>query len=103
MILYNVTLTVDPRVHNEWLDWMKKEHIPEVMQTGLFVEYKLLKLIEVSGKTTDEFTYAVQYFLRTMEDYASYRLHFAPSLQNASLSKFGDKVLAFRTLLEVID
>ena len=36
MILYNVTVKILPEVAEEWEKWMKAEHIPEVMATGLF-------------------------------------------------------------------
>jgi hypothetical protein len=34
MILYNVTVSVDPEIHDEWLAWMKSKHIPDVLATG---------------------------------------------------------------------
>ena len=33
-ILYNVTVSIDKDVEKEWLEWMKKVHIPDVMRTG---------------------------------------------------------------------
>ena len=30
MIIYNVTIKIDLDVHDEWLAWMKLEHIPRV-------------------------------------------------------------------------
>ena len=43
MVLYNVTINIDYAVHDEWLDWMKNVHIPDVMNTGLFIDCKLCK------------------------------------------------------------
>ncbi|MFN7266562.1 MAG: DUF4286 family protein, partial [Bacteroidota bacterium] len=31
MILYNVTLTIDMAIHDDWVRWMKDQHIPDVM------------------------------------------------------------------------
>ena len=28
MILYNITVSIDYNVHQEWLIWMKEVHIP---------------------------------------------------------------------------
>ncbi|MEQ9302638.1 MAG: DUF4286 family protein, partial [Marinoscillum sp.] len=36
MILYNITVNVQEGVQEDWLNWMKAVHIPEVMQTGCF-------------------------------------------------------------------
>ena len=40
MIIYNVTVSIDESVKGEWLDWMKTEHIPEVMACGIFTKSK---------------------------------------------------------------
>jgi len=100
MILYNVTVNIDHSVHDEWLKWMKTIHIPQVMQTGMFVESRLCKLIgdEHSGGVT----YSIQYVCRNIEDYETYRDKFAPDLQAEHAIRYKDKFVAFRTLLEII-
>ncbi|MDQ3051379.1 MAG: DUF4286 family protein [Bacteroidota bacterium] len=100
MIIYNVTININHDVHDEWLQWMKKVHIPDVLQTGLFVESKMLRLLgdEDSGGTT----YAIQYTLHSMEDYERYQRDFAPALQKEVTEKYNDKFVAFRTLLETV-
>lgn len=100
MILYNVTVNISPEVHEEWLKYMKEIHIPEVLATGLFLENKMLKVL-----TTEEgegFTYSIQYFLNSMEDYENYRLNHAPRLQADHTEKYKDQFVAFRTLLESV-
>ena len=44
MILYNITVSIDYNVHQEWLIWMKEVHIPDVMSTGLFLKSKIAKI-----------------------------------------------------------
>ncbi|MGA1435113.1 MAG: DUF4286 family protein, partial [Candidatus Kapaibacteriota bacterium] len=34
---YEVFMQVDSSIAEEWVEWMRTEHIPEVMQTGVFV------------------------------------------------------------------
>jgi hypothetical protein len=99
-IIYNVTSLVEHSIEQEWLDWMKNVHIPEVIQTGLFLEYKLLKL--VSEESEGGTSYAVQYLLHDIKDFLNYSENYAPALRQKSLDKYGEKVIAFRTLLEVI-
>ncbi len=101
MILYNVTVSVDNTVHEEWLQWMQKTHIPEVMATGLFARYQICKLMDeiANGGTT----YAIQYFANSLEDLQIYQLQFAPALQAESARRYSDKALAFRTVMEIID
>lgn len=100
MIIYNVTINIDNSVHDEWLEWMKTVHIPDVMSTGMFIENRIYKVLadENSGGTT----YSIQYDCKSMEDYENYRDIFSSALQTQTHNKFGDKFVAFRTLLEVI-
>jgi len=101
MILYNVTVNIDHSVHDEWLNWMKEVHIPDVMRTGIFIDSRLLKVLgdEDSGGTT----YSVQYTCNSMEDFKRYESEFAPALRREHNDKFRDKFVSFRTLLEIID
>ena len=101
MILYNVTVNVEDGVHKDWLKWMKEIHIPDVMKTGMFSENKILKLL---SKLPDEegTTYAIQYFCKSLEDLENYQQNFAPKLQEDHTKRYGNKVIAFRTILEVV-
>ena len=101
MILYNVTVNVDDNIHQEWVQWRKKTHIPEVMATGKFVDYKMFKVITRQPDETGV-TYSIQYFAKTLADYESYKADFGPALQIKTMQKYGDSLMAFRTLLETI-
>jgi len=100
MIIYNVTVNVDESIHQEWLNWIKL-HIPKVLATGKFIDAKLTKVLidEEMGGTT----YSVQYKAISREALESYYEHDAERLRNEGLKRFADKMLAFRTELEVID
>jgi hypothetical protein len=101
MILYNVTINIDDRVHDEWVEWMKGTHIPDVMNTGKFVEYKFNKVL--SGEEEGGHTYAVQYLAPDEKSFHEYEVHHAPSLQEEHRKKFEGHFKAFRTLMRVID
>lgn len=101
MILYNVTVNVEDHIHDEWLQWMQEVHIPEVMQTGKFTDYKMFKILSRQEGETGE-TYSIQYFAAGMHDYQTYQQDFAPALQRKTFDKYGDNVLAFRTLMETV-
>lgn len=99
MIIYNVTVNVDNSIHNEWLDWIK-EHIPQVLATGKFSDAKLTKVLV---EDDDAHTYSIQYRAHSKEALVSYYRDDAEGLRKAGLAKFADKMLAFRTELEIID
>lgn len=99
-IFYNVTVSVSEDVHEDWLAWLKREHIPEVLTTGMFLRATLLRVhaFEQGG-----YTYAVQYVCPDMAHYERYLQDFAPALRAQTEKRYGDKVVAFRTMLEVVE
>ena len=42
-VIYNVTVSVDYDVAEHWLEWMKEEHIPEVMKQVILSSQKYQK------------------------------------------------------------
>ena len=99
MILYNVTVSVDPSIADEWLGWMKNTHINEVMDTGLFDSYAMYEVLLQLEETT---TYSVQYFTTSLAKLQQYQANFAPALQAKHVEQFGEKAVAFRTVLELV-
>ena len=102
MIIYNVTLNIEDSVHDEWLSWMKVTHIPEVMSTGLFLEYTMCKLLTRQHDETGT-TYVIQYLVESEDNYDKYQKEHAPSLQAKTKALFDGKFVAFRTLMQKID
>lgn len=100
MILYNVTVKIDPDVHDEWLQWMREVHIPEVMATGLFLDNRIAKVL--LQDESDGVSYSFQYSCADMATMQKYTALHAPYLQKAHGERYKDKFVAFRTLLEVI-
>ena len=101
MLVYNVTCKVSWHIHDAWFEWMKLVHIPQVMQTGLFTRYQVLKLLE-----TDEHegpTYAIQYYVEDHENYENYINTYAGGFRQEMLEKWGADYVSFRSLMEVIN
>ena len=99
-VVYNVTVSVDPVSSEEWLNWMRTEHIPDVLSTGLFLRSQIMR---IEGYEENGVTYAIQYTLASRQHLERYQQEFAPALQQKHAEKFGDKALAFRTVLEIIE
>ena len=100
MIIYNVTVSVDTEIADEWLNWMRTKHIPDVMATDMFVENRMLRV--VTGEHS-ALTFAIQYTCESHEKLEEYQTRFAPVLQQDTLAKYGDKAVAFRTVLEILE
>ena len=99
MIVYNVTVKVEDEIKTAWLDWMQNEHIPEVMACGIFIKAQMSRIIM---EEDSENTFAISYTCATKKVFDEYKLKFAEELQKKHINRFGDKAIAFRTLMEVI-
>lgn len=100
MIVYNVTCSVDREIAEEWISWMKDKHIPELLKTGFFYEYRILKVLSHDDPAT--LSFAVQYFSRSMTDIDEYLQKHAPRLRDDVQKRYGDRVVAYRTLLQEV-
>lgn len=100
MIIYNVTIKIVPEIEAEWIAWMQQEHIPELMNTGLFTGHRFCRLLEPIE--TDGLTFIAQYFCPSKKEYETYIAQHAPAMREKGLQKFGDRFIAFRTVMEEV-
>ncbi len=100
MIIYNVTVKVDLDIHDEWVQWMKLVHIPEVLETGHFVDHRMMRILD--EHETDGITYAIQYHAKNMQEYFDYQANHAKRLQKDVELLYKDKYVAFRTVMRVV-
>ncbi|MBN8682069.1 MAG: DUF4286 family protein [Chitinophagales bacterium] len=101
MILYNVTVTLDIDVHQEWSNWMRDTHIPDVMSTGMFLSYRMSRLLDHDHQDSE--IYSIQYLVKDMAHLRRYYQEFAPELQRQHTARYEGKFVVFRTIMEVID
>ncbi|MES2746896.1 MAG: DUF4286 family protein [Bacteroidota bacterium] len=100
MILYNVTINIHESVHDKWMNWMQEKHINDVLATGKFSSARMVKVLveeEMGG-----ITYAIQYTTDSKETLDRYYKEDAQRLREEGTRLFGDKMLAFRTELELV-
>ena len=100
MIIYNVTSNVHESIHDQWMIWMQHKHIPEILATGKFVSARLFRVLieeEMGGVT-----YSAQYTTDSKDTLDRYYQEDAPNFRAEIEKLFGEKVLAFRTELQVI-
>lgn len=100
MIIYNVTINIEESAHEEWLQWMKQKHIPDMLATKKFSEAKMCKVLveeDMGG-----ITYSVQYRTKDRSTLAAYYRDDAPKMRSEGMTKFANKFVAFRTELEIV-
>ena len=101
MILYNVTVKVDTSIADDWLAWIREEHIPEVINTGCFTKASVLRLLEVDD--TEGPTFSIQYLCESKALYNRYIESFAGTMRDKSFQKWGAKFIAFRSVMQFVN
>jgi hypothetical protein len=101
MFIYNVTVRIDWSIHDAWVQWMQHEHIPEMISTGCFTDARLVRLLETDEKEGP--TYATQYFAESKPDYNRYIEIHSARMRQKSFDKWGDRFIAFRSLMQVVE
>lgn len=101
MTIYNVTIKVTHAISDNWLAWMKEEHIPDVIGTGCFTHAVILRLIEVDDSEGP--TYAIQYHAESKSLYNRYIEFHAPEMRQRAFDKWGDQFIAFRSVMQVVN
>ena len=101
MIVYNNTVKIDPAIEAAWLQWQQQEHIPDIMASGQFTQWKMFRLLEQDD--TEGMTFVIQYFAPGMENYKRYMEVYDPVLRQKAFDKWGNRFIAFRTIMEVVN
>ena len=98
MLIYNVTIKVSDSIKTAWLNWLKEEHIPDVLGTGCFESSNVFQLRDEDDSEGP--TYIVQYTCQKRDSYDQYINYFAQEMRDRSYTQWGNQFIAFRTLLE---
>jgi hypothetical protein len=103
MILYNVTVNVDNTIKEQWLDYMKTILLPQIMEKGYFIEYKIWKmLLEDDEEAANSTTYALQFKCLNPQMLNQHIQLHAGYFIGLLDEKFKGRYFAFRTLLEEV-
>lgn len=101
MILYSITLSVNPEVHDEWLKCIQTQFLPSVMLSGHFMEKRMFRLM--NEELGQGITYSIQLVSPSMETLQEYVDTKEDLLEKTLRDQFGKHFVEFRTYLEVIE
>ncbi len=101
MILYNVTVKIDLDIEDTWLAWVKENFIRKILDTNLFIDSKIFKLLNESDN--DGVTYALQFYANSITEIDIFLNNYVQSIAEEHRQLFKNKHVAFMTLLEEID
>lgn len=96
-IIYSVTVKPDQDIEQAYVEWLKNEHIQEVVNTGCFDSFRFYKVLDENE--SQGASYNIQYVTTEMSRYFDYIHDHAPTMRSKGKVKFGEKFHAFRTVL----
>ncbi|MCP9611180.1 DUF4286 family protein [Coprobacter tertius] len=100
MIIYNTTYQVDKETIDEFILWLKENYIPRAMIRGELSEPQLCKVI-----TPDDYegsSFSLQFHVKDTRILSLWYEKVGKILQEELVTCFGEKVVGFNTLLEII-
>jgi hypothetical protein len=100
MYIYNITTKVANSIVEQWVQWQQQENIPEVMSIGLFKEFRFFRLLEQDD--SEGATFVIQYFTDDLFKYSRYVEEHAPRIRAKAFNRWGDKFIAFRTIMKTV-
>lgn len=101
MIVYKVIIQIKEDRAQEWFEWMSTKHIPDVVNTGHFVDFSFSRLLP--NGTIPEPGYVkfqIEYFSYGLEDYLAYDRDQKSALQAEHNLKYGNDFIATREIYE---
>lgn len=101
MIVYNITIKIDPSIEITWLQWQKEEYIPAIMATDQFTHFHFFRLLEQDD--SEGATYVMQFFASDMDKYYRYMNEFAPALKQLAYEKWGQRFISFNTVMQIVN
>jgi hypothetical protein len=100
MIIYNDTIIVEPSAEQEWLEYMKQEHIPAIMATGCFSSYRILNVID---SPNEGITYCIQYNANDIQKFNDYYNEHLYRFQEIHQERFAERFVMFNTLMKTVE
>ncbi|OKS89615.1 DUF4286 family protein [Mucilaginibacter polytrichastri] len=100
MIIYNETFVVDEGIHEQWLAWVKENHIANIIATGDFQSHQILRVL---NSPNEGVTYCIQYFTDHVDKHEHFMLYHMNPLHIAHNQQFENRFVLFNTLMEQIN
>ena len=99
MVIYKVIIHIQKEIEPDWLSWMKKEHVPEIMSLNIFMKSKIFQILH--PKKHDLKSYCIEYHCNSINDYDKYKNNYAKSIQKKHSEKYKGQFNAKRLIISL--
>lgn len=102
MHIHNTTFVCSQRELPSLLGLLRGELIPSLLRDGYAKSPRLARVASVMPDAQDAESISLQFEFHTTADYTTWKRSRLPELETKLTSEFGEKVLLFSTLLQVL-
>ena len=99
MIIYSVSTAMEESIENKWVEFMEGTQIPMIMKTGLFVDYRFVRVVPSQGV---DLTYNLQLRCKSHTELSQYRGQHEPMLERVVNQNFEGKLASFQSVLDQV-
>lgn len=97
IIIYSETTAVAESVEQNWLKFMKEDHIPALMETGLFIDFRFVRIPESEGVDR---SYNLQLRCENLDKFNEFKAFHENKFKQAVSKKFQGNFGSFQSRLE---
>lgn len=101
MLVFNTTYLVSDKMYGVWYKWLYEHHIPSMLDSGYFEKPQVAKVL--SNEPQEGTSYSVQYHIADMQQLQEWNDKYAEEFLKEFSLNFGEDVLLFSTLLEILE
>ncbi len=101
MYIFNTTYHVEDSVKKLFTEWLRRVYIPAAATGETLSRPQLCRVI--AGETTDGESLSLQFHVADRASLESWYEKQGADLDRTMREKFGDRVIGFNTLLEILD
>lgn len=101
MIIFNTTYLVSDKMYGKWFKWLREEHIPDMLATGFFDRPQVAKVLTADVEQEGS-SYSVQFHTEDVASLEAWNREYGDAFASRFAGLFGDEVLCFSSVLEIV-
>ena len=99
MIIYIINIDIEKKIDKDWISWMKKEHVPEIINLKIFKKSEIWRIKNEQKKYN---SYCIKYYTKSLESYKLYKEKYAKKIQKKHSIKYKSHFNVKREILELV-
>ena len=101
MFIFNTTYLVSDEVHETWLDWVRNQHIPFMIDSTYFSHPQVARVI--TSDKQDGTSFSVQFHVKDLQTLKLWKKEYSSLFQENCTNQFGTEVIFFTTVMELVE